>query len=40
MVQEKSTGLKFAEELLLRHGWEKGETKTDFRASLALMKSE
>uniref|UniRef100_A0A8C1ZP93 G patch domain-containing protein 4 n=1 Tax=Cyprinus carpio TaxID=7962 RepID=A0A8C1ZP93_CYPCA len=25
MVQEKSTGLKFAEEQLLRHGWEKGK---------------
>lgn len=24
-VQEKSTGLKFAEEQLLRHGWEKGK---------------
>ncbi|KAK7157822.1 hypothetical protein R3I93_009118 [Phoxinus phoxinus] len=25
MVKEKSTGLKFAEEQLLRHGWEKGK---------------
>uniref|UniRef100_A0A671LF21 G patch domain-containing protein 4 n=1 Tax=Sinocyclocheilus anshuiensis TaxID=1608454 RepID=A0A671LF21_9TELE len=25
MVQEKNTGLKFAEEQLLRHGWEKGK---------------
>lgn len=25
MVKEKSTGLKFAEEHLLRHGWEKGK---------------
>ncbi|XP_056331894.1 G patch domain-containing protein 4 [Danio aesculapii] len=25
MVQEKSSGLKFAEEQLLRHGWEKGK---------------
>lgn len=27
MVQEKSTGLKFAEEQLLRHGWEKGKSE-------------
>uniref|UniRef100_A0A672RPR8 G patch domain-containing protein 4 n=1 Tax=Sinocyclocheilus grahami TaxID=75366 RepID=A0A672RPR8_SINGR len=25
MVQEKSAGLKFPEEQLLRHGWEKGK---------------
>jgi len=33
MVKEKSTGLKFAEEQLLRHGWEKGE----FRRHLGLL---
>lgn len=31
MVQEKSTGQKFAEEQLLRHGWEKGKIRTDVR---------
>ncbi len=28
MVQEKSKGQKFAEEQLLRHGWEKGKVRT------------